>query len=344
MKAKTYFITGGLGFIGAHFVHYLHQHEPEAKIVVLDKFTYAAKPERIADLVTQGNAILEEVDIAEEKKIDALFQHHQPHIVLNFAAESHVDNSIAGPAVFLETNVKGTFTLLAAARKLWMEESNSLKEEFKSACFYQISTDEVFGSLGKEGAFNEKSNYAPNSPYSASKAAADHWVRSFHHTYGLPTLVSYCSNNFGPHQHNEKLLPTIVRNALAGKSIPIYGSGENVRDWLFVEDHCAAIVSILAKGKRGETYAIGGNNEYSNIALCRKLLSLLDSIRPRQDGGAYESQIDFVPDRLGHDYRYAIDATKIKTELGWEPKVSFEKALELTLRHYLEVYLSDDNA
>ena len=344
MKEKTFFVTGGLGFIGAHFVHYLHQHEFGAKIVVLDKITYAANLDRMADLVTHGNVILEEVDIADEKKINTLFQKHQPHVVLNFAAESHVDNSIAGPAVFLETNVKGTFTLLVAARRLWMEESNSLKEEFKTACFYQISTDEVFGSLEKEGKFNELSNYAPNSPYSASKAAADHWVRSYHHTYGLPTVLSYCSNNFGPHQHSEKLLPTIVRNALDGRPIPIYGNGENVRDWLFVEDHCAAITLILEKGKRGETYAIGGNNEYSNIDLCRKLLSLLDTISPRKDGGTYNSQIDFVTDRLGHDYRYAIDATKIKTELGWEPKVSFEKALELTLRHYLEVYLKDNKA
>ena len=339
MKANTYFITGGLGFIGAHFVHHLHTQDPSAKIVVIDKITYAANPTRLADLLAKGNCIMEEANIANEARMQALFTAYTPQIVINFAAESHVDNSIAGPAVFLETNVKGTFTLLEAARKLWMESPNQIKSEYQKACFYHISTDEVFGSLGEKGAFNEQSNYAPNSPYSASKAAADHWVRSYHHTYGLPTLLSYCSNNFGPFQHAEKLIPTIVRNALKGNDIPIYGNGKNIRDWLYVEDHCTAISSILARGKKGETYAIGGNNEHSNIALCDAILTLLDKIHPKGNGTSYRAQIKFVSDRPGHDYRYAIDPIKIQNELGWKPKVSFENALEITLRHYLEQYL-----
>ena len=339
MKPKTYFITGGLGFIGAHFVHHLHNTNPLARIVVIDKNTYAAKPERITQLIEKGRVFLEETDIADQKHIQGLFLKYQPEGVINFAAESHVDNSIQGPTVFLETNVKGTFTLLEEARKLWMAGINEIKPDFKSATFYQISTDEVFGSLGNEGYFNEKSNYAPSSPYSASKASADHWVKSYYHTYGLPVLLSYCSNNFGPHQHAEKLIPTIINKALNHQPIPIYGSGKNIRDWLYVEDHCVAIACVLEKGKKGGSYAIGASNEQSNLSICHFVLTCLDQIHPRKDGTSYSSQITFVADRPGHDFRYAIDASKIKTELKWLPKVSFEKAIETTVTHYLDQYL-----
>ena len=338
MEAKTILITGGLGFIGGHFVHHYRQHYPGVKIVVVDKNTYAADRSRITHFERQENFAFIEADIAVGEKMHSLFQQYRPTVVVNFAAESHVDNSISGPAPFLATNVTGTFNLLEAARELWLEKPHKLKEGFYDARFYQISTDEVFGSLGQEGLFSETSNYAPNSPYSASKASADHWVRSYFHTYGLPTLISQCSNNYGPHQHEEKLIPTVIRTALKGEIIPLYGDGKNRRDWLYVEDHCTAIMRVLEKATPGESYTIGGGAERDNLTICKTILSFLDGIKPKKDGSSYQEQIRFVEDRPGHDFRYAIDARKIKSQLGWEPQNTFEEALQKTVVYYLEKY------
>ena len=344
MEAKTILITGGLGFIGGHFVHQYRQKYPEIKMLVVDKNTYAADRHRITPFEGQDNFVYVEADIADAKKVKLLFQQHEPALVINFAAESHVDNSINGPAPFLATNVTGTFNLLEAARQLWMEKPHQPKETFREARFYQISTDEVFGSLGEEGLFSEASNYAPNSPYSASKASADHWVRSYFHTYGLPTLISQCSNNYGPHQHQEKLIPTVIRTALSGRAIPIYGDGKNRRDWLYVKDHCKAIIRVLEKADPGESFTIGGGAERDNLTICKVILAVLDGIKPKEDGSSYQEQIRFVEDRPGHDFRYAIDATKIKERLGWEPQHSFEAALQKTVVYYLEKYSKDKEA
>lgn len=338
MEAKTILITGGLGFIGGHFVHHYRQHYPGVKIVVVDKNTYAADRSRITHFERQENFAFIEADIAVGEKMHSLFQQYRPTVVVNFAAESHVDNSIIGPAPFLATNVTGTFNLLEAARELWLEKPHKLKQGFYDARFYQISTDEVFGSLGQEGLFSEASKYAPNSPYSASKASADHWVRSYFHTYGLPTLISQCSNNYGPHQHEEKLIPTVIRTALKGEIIPLYGDGKNRRDWLYVEDHCTAITRVLEKATPGESYTIGGGAERDNLTICKTILSFLDGIKPKKDGSSYQEQIRFVEDRPGHDFRYAIDARKIKSQLGWEPQNTFEEALQKTVVYYLEKY------
>ena len=338
MEAKTILITGGLGFIGGHFVHHYRQHYPGVKIVVVDKNTYAADRSRITHFERQEKFAFIEADIAVGEKMHSLFQQYRPTVVVNFAAESHVDNSISGPAPFLATNVTGTFNLLEAARELWLEKPHKLKEGFYDARFYQISTDEVFGSLGQEGHFSEASNYAPNSPYSASKASADHWVRSYFHTYGLPTLISQCSNNYGSHQHEEKLIPTVIRTALKGEIIPLYGDGKNRRDWLYVEDHCTAIMRVLEKATPGESYTIGGGAERDNLTICKTILSFLDGIKPKKDGSSYQEQIRFVEDRPGHDFRYAIDARKIKSQLGWEPQNTFEEALQKTVVYYLEKY------
>lgn len=338
MKNKTVLITGGLGFIGAHFVHYVFHHFQEVKIIVLDKNTYAADVKRMEVFMENDRFVYEEGDIVDGHLIDRVFTQHQPTYVINFAAETHVDNSIEGPKAFLKTNEEGTFNLLEAARKLWLQTPQKLKETFKAARFYQISTDEVFGSLGESGHFTEASNYAPNSPYSASKAAADHWVRSYSKTFGLPTLISHCSNNFGPHQHDEKLIPTIIRTALRGEPIPIYGDGKNIRDWLFVEDHCHAIATILQHAKPGDHFNIGAKNERTNLEICQTIVALLDQKKPKSDGSSYGEQIAFVKDRLGHDFRYAIDPTKIKKELNWEPRSSFSTAMALTVDHYVEKY------
>lgn len=336
MEAKTILITGGLGFIGGHFVYQYRQKHPEIKMLVVDKNTYAADRNRIAPFEGQDNFVFVEADISDAKKMKALFQQHKPTLVINFAAESHVDNSISGPAPFLTTNVTGTFNLLEAARGLWLEKPHQLRKEFNEARFYQISTDEVFGSLDEEGLFSENSNYAPNSPYSASKASADHWVRSYFHTYGLPTLISQCSNNYGPHQHQEKLIPTVIRTALSGREIPIYGDGKNKRDWLYVEDHCNAIMRVLEKANPGDSFTIGGGAERDNLTICKVILEVLDGIKPKEDGLSYQEQITFVEDRPGHDFRYAIDATKIKESLGWEPQHTIDQALQKTVVYYLE--------
>lgn len=335
MKHKKILITGGLGFIGGHFVQYMRTRHPLVSLLVVDKNTYAANPERIAPFLKEANFFYEEADIADAENTSRLFSNYAPDAVINFAAETHVDNSIQSPAPFLKANVTGTFQLLEAARKLWLQGPQKLKEQYAHARFYQISTDEVFGSLGTEGFFSEESKYAPNSPYSASKAAADHWVRSYFHTYGLPTLISQCSNNYGPYQHHEKLIPTIIRHAVLGKKIPLYGDGKNVRDWLFVEDHCSAIEAILARASAGATYTIGGNAESDNHALALRILKFLDEQHPRKDKKSYVEQIDFVSDRPGHDFRYAIDASKLRDEMQWQPKHSLSEGLAKTILHYL---------
>jgi dTDP-glucose 4,6-dehydratase len=326
-------VTGGAGFIGANFIlDWLR--EVGEPVVNVDKLTYAGNAETLAPLETDARYVFAHVDICDRAALDTLFAQHRPRAVLHFAAESHVDRSISGPSEFVQTNVVGTFTLLEAARAYWTALPASEKEAFR---FLHVSTDEVFGSLDEtDPAFNERTPYAPNSPYSASKAASDHFVRAYHHTYGMPTLTTNCSNNYGPYQFPEKLIPLTLINALAGKQLPVYGDGKNVRDWLYVGDHCSAIRTVLAKGALGETYNIGGWNEKANIDVVNTLCGLLDELRPSSSGQSYAKQIHFVKDRPGHDRRYAIDASRIERELGWRPAETFETGLAKTVRWYLE--------
>ncbi|CAM2191861.1 dTDP-glucose 4,6-dehydratase 1 [Paraburkholderia kururiensis] len=326
-------VTGGAGFIGANFVlDWLRDgNEP---VVNVDKLTYAGNAETLAPLSSDERHVFVREDICDRAAMDALFSTYKPRAVVHFAAESHVDRSIHGPGEFVQTNVVGTFTLLEAARAYWGTLSDGERDSFR---FLHVSTDEVFGSLAPaDAAFSEVTAYAPNSPYSASKAASDHFVRAYHHTYGLPTLTTNCSNNYGPYQFPEKLIPLTIINALAGKRLPVYGDGSNVRDWLYVGDHCAAIRTVLARGTPGETYNIGGWNEKKNIEVVRTICGLLDELRPAGEGVRYESQIEFVKDRPGHDQRYAIDATKIERELGWRPAETFETGLRKTVQWYLD--------
>jgi len=334
MDAKT-LITGGLGFIGSNYIDYILEAKPFENLLVLDKKTYAADPDALKRW--EGNARLSfiEGDICDAQRLSQIFLENNIQGVVHFAAESHVDNSISGPQAFVETNIMGTFQLLEAARKTWMDTNQSKKTGYENARFHHISTDEVYGALGPKGAFTEKTAYAPNSPYSASKAASDHLVRSYFHTYGLPVVTTNCSNNFGPYQHQEKLIPTIIRKAIQEEPIPIYGTGKNIRDWLFVLDHCIAIQTVFKKGTLGEVYCVGGDSEKTNLDLCAAVIQILDSIQPRSNGESYATLITHVPDRLGHDFRYAIDATKIKNELGWSAQTSFEEALQITVEHYL---------
>lgn len=329
-------VTGGAGFIGSNYVN-LYVKEDAAHIVNLDSLTYAGDLENI-EVEGAPNYTFIQGDICDKELIRSLFEKYRFTKVINFAAESHVDNSILNPAAFVETNISGTFNLLQNAYKLWMESPFQLREEFADARFLHISTDEVYGTLGEEGLFTEKTPYAPNSPYSASKAASDFLVRSYFHTYGLPVLTTNCSNNYGPHQHDEKLIPTIIRTALKEQPIPIYGDGKNVRDWLYVSDHCKGIHLVLEKGRLGETYNIGGRNERQNIYIATKIGELLDQIQPRENGKSYTELITYVKDRPGHDQRYAIDATKIEQELGWEAEENFESGIEKTIKWYLEKY------
>ena len=326
-------ITGAAGFIGANFVHHwlASQDEP---LLVLDALTYAGNLESLADLRGDPRFGFERVDICDRATVVALLARHQPRALLHFAAESHVDRSIDGPGAFVRTNIQGTFELLEAARAY---RAGLAAPDAAAFRFLHVSTDEVFGSLGPDDApFRETTPYAPNSPYAASKAASDHLVRAWHHTYGLPVLTTNCSNNYGPYQFPEKLIPLMIHHALAGKALPVYGDGANVRDWLYVEDHCRAIARVLEAGQPGETYCVGGRNEVRNIDLVRELCGLLDRLRPRADGASYAEQITFVTDRLGHDRRYAIDCTRIQRDLGWEPRVDFATGLERTVRWYLE--------
>jgi len=329
---KTILVTGGAGFIGANFVL---QWVKAAKglVINLDKLTYAGNLENLAELDNNPLHIFVHGDIGDRALVARLLAEHQPHAVINFAAESHVDRSIHGPEDFIQTNVVGTFHLLEEVRAYWNGLSASAQTEFR---FLHVSTDEVYGSLGPDDpAFSETTPYAPNSPYSASKAASDHLVRAYHHTYGLPVLTTNCSNNYGPYQFPEKLIPLVIHNALAGKPLPIYGDGSNVRDWLFVGDHCSAINAVLDAGSVGETYNVGGCNEKTNLEVVHTLCVMLDRARPKSSGN-YSDQITFVTDRPGHDRRYAINADKIARDLGWTPKESFESGIEKTVSWYLQ--------
>lgn len=337
MKKNNVLVTGGAGFIGANFVNYYVKNNPDSQVFNLDKLTYAGDLDNI-EVADEPNYTFVKGDICDREFIADLFQQHRFAKVFHFAAESHVDNSISNPAEFIQTNINGTFNLVQNAYQLWMAAPFQLKDEFKNARFLHVSTDEVYGTLGKEGLFTEETKYAPNSPYSASKAASDFIVRSYFHTYGLPVVTTNCSNNYGPLQHDEKLIPTIIRKALGGEKIPIYGDGKNVRDWLYVLDHCKGIELAMEKGKLGETYNIGGKNERENLYIAEKICAILDQINPLENGRSYSEQIGFVKDRHGHDFRYAIDASKIENELGWKANENFESGIEKTVRWYLNKY------
>lgn len=334
--SKTILITGGAGFIGSNFVPYFAAKYPEYNIINLDKLTYAGNLENLAECESMPNYTFVHGDICDRELIDKLFAEHDIRGVIHFAAESHVDNSIKCPDAFIKTNINGTFNLVDAARRHWMDGPSQVKTGYEDCRFHHISTDEVYGALGETGFFTETTPYAPNSPYSASKASSDFIVRAYHHTFGMNVTTSNCSNNYGPKQHNEKLIPHIIAAALAGKPLPIYGRGENVRDWLYVLDHCKAIDLIFHNGKSGETYNIGGHNERNNITIVNTICDILDNLRPRADGHKYAEQITFVADRAGHDFRYAIDATKLETELGWRADETFDTGIVKTVKWYLE--------
>lgn len=327
----TWLVTGGAGFIGGNFV--LEAVARGVKVVNLDALTYAGNRDTLASIEGDPNHVFVHGDIGDRALVARLLAEHRPDAVVNFAAESHVDRSIDGPAAFIQTNVVGTLALLEAVRDYWKSLQGEARNNFR---FLHVSTDEVYGTLGETGLFTETTPYAPNSPYSASKAASDHLVRAFHHTYGLPVLTTNCSNNYGPYHFPEKLIPLVIAKALAGEPLPVYGDGKQVRDWLFVADHCEAIRTVLARGRVGETYNVGGNAEKQNIEVVKAICALLDARRPREDGLPRESQITFVADRPGHDRRYAIDASKLRDELGWQPKYSFEQGIAETVDWYLE--------
>lgn len=329
---KTILVTGGAGFIGSCFVRQ-RIGEGRTRVVNLDKLTYAGNLDSLADVLDDPLHIFEHGDIADRILVERLLNDYQPEAIVHFAAESHVDRSIDGPRAFLETNVVGTFELLCAARTYFEGLDTVSRDAFR---FVQVSTDEVYGSLGPTGRFTEETPYDPHSPYSASKAASDHFVRAFHQTYGLPTLTTNCSNNYGPCQFPEKLVPLMILNALEGKPLPIYGDGGNVRDWLYVEDHCRAVQRVLEAGRPGESYNIGGNNEYTNLQVAEVVCARVDRVRPGLPHAPSRSLIHFVTDRPGHDRRYAIDASKIQRGLGWRPVVDFASGLDRTIRWYLD--------
>lgn len=329
----TILVTGGAGFIGSNFVlDWLAQ--SDEPVINLDKLTYAGNLENLASLEGDARHLFVQGDIGDSALVTRLLAEHQPRAVLNFAAESHVDRSIHGPEDFIETNIVGTFRMLETVRAYWKALEPKANQAFR---FLHVSTDEVYGSLDKEEpAFTEKHQYEPNSPYSASKAASDHLVRAYHHTYGLPVLTTNCSNNYGPYHFPEKLIPLMIVNALAGKPLPVYGDGQQIRDWLYVKDHCSAIRRVLEAGVVGETYNVGGWNEKPNLEIVRTVCALLDELQPRADGQPYQQQIAYVADRPGHDRRYAIDATKLATELGWKPAETFETGIRKTVQWYLD--------
>jgi dTDP-glucose 4,6-dehydratase len=327
------FVTGGAGFIGSNFILKWLNYSEES-ILNIDNLSYAANLKNLSAVEKDIRYKFEKVNIQNQQKIEDLFFENKPRAIINFAAESHVDKSIEGPEAFINANILGTFSMLNAALNYYKVIS---KEEKRSFRFIHVSTDEVFGSLKKEDqSSNEKSAYKPNSPYSASKAASDHLVRAWFHTYGLPTITSNCTNNYGPRQFTEKLIPLMISNAVKGKKLPIYGDGKNIRDWLYVEDHCSAIIKILEKGKAGETYNIGGNSEKNNNEIVSEICKILDSISPREDKTSYLSQIEYVEDRAGHDFRYSLDISKINKELGWFPEQTFSAGLEKTIKWYLD--------
>jgi dTDP-glucose 4,6-dehydratase len=326
-------VTGGAGFIGGNFIlDWLRQ--SDERIINLDKLTYAGNLQTLESVADSSSYEFVHADIGDRAVVDSLLQAHQPRAVLNFAAESHVDRSIHGPGDFIQTNVVGTFNLLESVRAYWSALDGVERAGFR---FLHVSTDEVYGTLSATDApFTETTGYEPNSPYSASKAASDHLVRAWHHTYGLPVLTTNCSNNYGPYHFPEKLIPLVILNALNGKPLPIYGDGQQVRDWLYVTDHCSAIRTVLAKGSLGETYNVGGWNEKANLDVVNTICSLLDELKPRMDGQSYAKQIAFVTDRPGHDRRYAIDARKLERELGWKPAETFESGIRKTITWYLD--------
>ena len=327
----TLLVTGGAGFIGGNFVH--RAVADGLTVVNLDKLTYAGNPDTLADLAGHERHVFVHGDIGDRALVDRLLREHRPDAIVHFAAESHVDRSIDGPAAFVETNVAGTLALLESARDYWQSLDGDAREGFR---FLHVSTDEVYGSLGGDGKFTETTPYAPNSPYSASKAASDHLVRAFHHTWGLPTLTTHCSNNYGPYQFPEKLIPLMLHKALAGEALPVYGDGGHIRDWLYVDDHCSAIRRVLDAGCAGGTWNIGGDAERDNLTVVKTLCARLDERRPSPDGKPRESLITFVADRPGHDRRYAIDASKIRRELGWAPAQDFDAGLARTVDWYLD--------
>ena len=331
---KRILVTGGCGFIGSNFIRHTLQHHPDYKITNLDKLTYAGNPANLNEI--EGHPMYRFIkgDICDNELVQKVFMEEQIDTVVHFAAESHVDRSITGPAEFVQTNIFGTFNLLEAARRFWPKDT--VDTEAGKYRFVHVSTDEVYGSLGDTGYFQETTPYDPRSPYSASKASSDHLVSSYFHTYGLPTLITNCSNNYGPYQFPEKLIPLIINNALQGKNLPVYGDGKNVRDWLYVIDHCEAILTVLQKGKIGETYNIGGNSEKQNIEVVQTICDILDKkANPLPDGKPRRSLITYVKDRAGHDRRYAIDAGKIRAELDWSPKVGFADGMDKTIDWYL---------
>ncbi|WP_167631778.1 dTDP-glucose 4,6-dehydratase [Mariprofundus ferrooxydans] len=357
-------VTGGAGFIGCNFVRYMLASDADVRVINLDKLTYAGSTDNLKELPDQSRHIFVEGDICDRPLIDRLLREHHIDTIVHFAAESHVDNSIAGPEVFVQTNVMGTFTLLEAARQYWMggasdagcettdgrpdavtsHQSPATSHDAPASFrFHHISTDEVYGTLSQgDPAFSEATAYAPNSPYSASKAGSDHLVRAWFHTYGLPVTTTNCSNNYGPYQHGEKFIPTVIRSCLEGKPIPVYGDGSNIRDWLYVEDHCAGIDAVIRRGVPGEVYNIGGINEWTNLNICKLICRLMDEFHPpvthhQSPMTSYESLITFVKDRPGHDWRYAIDAAKMGNTLGWQPAETFESGIRKTVRWYLDV-------
>lgn len=331
---QTILITGGAGFIGSNFIPFFLSANTNFKVVNLDLLTYAGDLQNLHTVEKNTRYTFVKGDICDRKLVENLFQKYNFNGVIHFAAESHVDNSIKSPDAFVKTNVFGTFNVLDVARNFWMHGPNQYKKGFKSSRFHHISTDEVYGSLGESGLFTEQTPYAPNSPYSASKASSDFLVRSYFHTYGMNVVTTNCSNNYGPKQHAEKLIPTIIRKAISGEAIPIYGDGKNIRDWLYVEDHCKGIHLVFQQGKAGQTYNIGGKNERDNLSIATTICKILDELKPKKN--TYKEQITFVPDRAGHDFRYAIDATKVEKELHWSADENFESGIKKTIDWYLK--------
>lgn len=325
------FVTGGAGFIGSNLVRFLL--EKGHQVLNIDKLTYAGNPRSLSDMESNGDYKFTQADILDGCSMEKAIEEFKPQWVMHLAAESHVDRSIEGPKAFIETNILGTYTLLQAARKYYETLSGAEKDAFR---FHHISTDEVYGSLGESGYFTEETPYDPHSPYSASKASSDHLVRAWHDTFGLPVIITNCSNNYGPYQFPEKLIPVVILKALKEEPIPVYGKGEQTRDWLYVEDHCEALYTAVSKGTPGRTYNIGGNNDMKNIELVRILCQLMDELHPRPNGGSYEELITFVTDRPGHDFRYAIDASRISNELGWQPKQDHVSGFRKTVQWYLD--------
>lgn len=336
MSKRAVLVTGGAGFIGANFVPYFAAKYADYQVINLDKLTYAGNLENLSECRSMPNYTFVEGDICDRALIEKLFKEYDIRGVVHFAAESHVDNSITGPQAFIETNILGTFTLLDVARNCWLNGPHQVKPGYEDARFHHISTDEVYGALGDTGFFIETTPYDPSSPYSASKASSDMLVKAYHRTYGMNVTISNCSNNYGPKQHPEKLIPKIISNALSGKNIPIYGDGKNVRDWLFVLDHCKAIDLIFHNGQPGETYNIGGHNERNNLQIVDAICSILDQKMPRADKSSYKDLVVFVKDRPGHDRRYAIDAAKLTNDLGWKADENFDSGIVKTVEWYLD--------